>query len=184
MKLLPIHNLLLKLAAALETQYLSTDEYQEIFNTSNDDPTILSLYAKARTTAQKDVAAKFFTPLPNIRWSTYLDTTAKRFLSGRPANSPKYAFILGNTIYVNLNVKTLQQNLPSVPNSLKEICTHEAGHVLYNIVKSKLSRSIDDESFADIVTKFVAPRELFDGASAPKQFAMLQSILQDLRHTP
>ena len=175
--LYPISYLIRKLASGLETEYLTPQELELTLNTP-DDPTILNLYKDAQSKATRGVAAALFTPLPKISWATYQDPHIRDYITTKRF---KYAFQLNNTTYVNLNIKILQQNLPSVPASLFEICTHEVAHSLYNHVHTGLSIPIDNESFADIVTKYVAPRTTFSGASAPKQFAQLQSILNDLR---
>lgn len=171
-----IHEHLRKIAADIETEYLSEQELADSINTP-DDPTILSLYYSAHNNASKKVSSTFAIALPKISWSSYNNPDIRKFIA---AKRFKFAFKLGNVIYVNLNIRVLQQNLPSIPNSLFEICTHEIAHVLYDAVKHKLSFSIDDESFADIVTKYVAPREPFNNSTAPKQFALLQKVLKDL----
>jgi hypothetical protein len=172
----PIYELLRKIAVDIETEYLSEQELSDSLNTP-DDPTITSLYYSAHTNASKKVSSTFATALPKISWSSYNNPEIKNFVA---AKRFKFAFKLGNTIYVNLNIKVLQKNLPSIPNALFEICTHEIAHVLYDSVKHKLSFNIDDESFADIVTKYVAPREPFNNSTAPKQFSLLQNVLKDL----
>ena len=179
MILYPLSNYLRKLASDLESEYLSEQDLKNIHEIP-DDPTILNLYKEQRIKATSGVAAAFFTPVPNQKWSTYHD---EKVLGGLTTKNPKYAFLFLNTIYVNLNIKTIQQNHPNVPFSLFEICTHEIGHTLWDIVHSGLSIPIDDESFADIVTKYVAPRpeETFSEATAPKQFSALQTILNNLR---
>jgi hypothetical protein len=180
MTLYLLSNYLRKFASDLETQRLSEQDLKDIHEIP-DDPTILNLYAEQRTEATNNVVAAFFTPISNQKWSTYHDEIV---FGGLTTKSPKYAFPFQNVIYVNLNIKTLQQNHRNIVFSLFEICTHEIGHILWNKVHSNLSISIDEESFADIVKKYVAPRknEPFSQTSAPKQYADLQFILNDLRH--
>ena len=183
MNLIPTANILrrcsIKLASGFETQYLSDDELNDSLNTP-DDPTILNLYKDAQAKATSGVAAAFFTPIPKLSWSTYRNPDMHDYITNKRY---KFAFPYKGTIYVNLNIKIIQQNIPSVPNSLFEICTHEVGHSLWDLVHTGLSVPIDEEDFADIVARYVAPRpnEVLSEVSAPKMLAQLQSILNDLR---
>ena len=133
--LYPISYLIRKLASSIETEYLTDQELNDSISTP-DDPTILRLYKDAQAKATSGVAAAFFTPLPKIPWSTYQDSHIRDYITTKRF---KYAFQLNNTTYVNLNIKILQQNLPSVPASLFEICTHEVAHTLYNHAHTGLS---------------------------------------------